>query len=60
MYIAILAESLKWPTGHPVVKLGPVDHLFEPQQSAEIGRLPDQAAILVLRGAFIRQGWTNV
>ena len=24
------------------------------------GRLPDQAAMPVLRGALIRQGWTNV
>jgi DoxX-like family len=38
-----------------VVKGGLVDHLFEPQQSAEIGRLVDQAATQVLRGALIRK-----
>jgi hypothetical protein len=43
-------------TGHPVVKPDSVDRLFEPQQSAAIGRLPDQAAIWAPRGALIKRG----
>jgi hypothetical protein len=45
---------LRRTPGYQVVNGGLVDHLFEPQQSAEIGRLVDQAATPVLGGALIR------
>jgi DoxX-like family len=54
-------------TRHPVVNGGLAEHLFEPQQSAEIGRLVDQAAMQFLRcphqkkvGQMSKISWSQV